>query len=49
MAIRCMITAKDVVAHERLIAREFGVRTLWRCCIAIALRKQTTFLECVLT
>jgi len=47
MAIRGMITGKDVVAHAGLIAREFGVGTLWRCCIAIVLRRRTTFLACI--
>jgi hypothetical protein len=42
-----MITGKDVVAHAGLIAREFGIGTLWRCCKAIALWRRTTFLACV--
>jgi len=47
MAIRGMITGKDVAAHAGLIAREFGIGTLWRCCIAIVLRRRITFLACV--
>ena len=49
MAIRGMITGEDVVAHAGLIAREFGILTLWRCCVAIALRRRTTFLACIST
>jgi len=47
MPIRGMITGEDVVAHAGLIAREFGIGTLWRCCVAIALRRRTTFLACI--
>ena len=47
MTIRGMITGKDVVVYAGLIAREFGVGTLWRCCIAIVLRRRTTFLACI--
>ncbi len=47
MAIRGMITGEDIVAHVGLIAREFGIGTLWRCCVAIALRRRTTFLACI--
>jgi len=47
MAIRGMITSKEIVAHAGLIAREYGFATLWRCCVAIALRRRTTFLACV--
>jgi hypothetical protein len=48
MAIRGIITGKDVVAHARLIAREFGIGALWRCHLD-RLRRPTTFLACVLS
>lgn len=45
--LRGIITTKDVLAHARLIAREFGFSALWRCALAVLLRRRTTFLECV--
>src|SRR5258708_35581105 len=46
MAIRGMITGEDVVAHVGLIAREFGIGTLWRGCGAPALRGGTAIFAC---
>ncbi len=47
MAMRGLITGKDVVANAGTIAREFGIGALWRCCVALALRRPTTFLACI--
>ena len=48
MSISGVITSKDVLRHGGLIFREFGPVAYFRCCVAILLRKQTTFLRCVI-
>jgi len=47
MAIAGVITTKDVLRHSGIIVREFGAAAYVRCCVAILLRKRTTFLICV--
>ena len=47
MAIRGVITGKHVLLNAATIVREFGPRTFLRCCMALALRRPTTFLACV--
>jgi hypothetical protein len=47
MAIRGVITSRDVLLNGATIVREFGPRTYIRCCLAILLRRRTTFLACV--
>jgi len=47
MSISGVITSKDVFRHSGLIVREFGPVAYLRCCVAILLRKRTTFLNCV--
>jgi len=47
MAINGVITTKEVLTHGAVIVREFGPVAYLRCCVAIALRKRTTFLNCV--
>ena len=47
MAIRGVITSRHVLLNAATIIREFGPRTLLRCCVAVALRRPTTFLSCV--
>jgi hypothetical protein len=47
MAIAGVITTKDVLWHTGIIVREFGAAAYVRCCMAIVLRKRTTFLNCV--
>ena len=47
MSIRGVITARHVLGHAGLIAREFGLGVFLRCCVAIALRRPTTFLACI--
>jgi hypothetical protein len=47
VAIAGVITTREVMRHASLIAREFGPRLLWRCAVAIALRRRTTFLALV--
>jgi hypothetical protein len=47
MTIRGTITSRDVLRNGATIVREFGPRALWRCCMAMVLRRQTTFLDCV--
>jgi len=47
MSISGVITSKDVLRHSGLIFREFGPVAYLRCCMAILLRKRTTFLNCV--
>jgi hypothetical protein len=42
-----VITSRDVLLHTRVIVREFGPLAYWRCCIALVLRRRTTFLDCV--
>ena len=48
MAMRGVITARDVILHPALIVSSFGVRSFVRCCWAIAAGRRTTFLDCVL-
>jgi hypothetical protein len=47
MSIAGVITTKDVLRHSGTIVREFGPVAYLRCCVAILLRKRTTFLNCV--
>ena len=47
MSICGVITTKDVLRHGAIIVREFGTAAYLRCCVAILLRKRTTFLNCV--
>jgi hypothetical protein len=42
-----VITTKDVIRHSATIVREFGAGAYFRCCVAILLRRRTTFLNCV--
>jgi hypothetical protein len=47
MGIRGVITTRDVLLNSGLILRCYGPRAYWRCCLAILLQRQTTFLACV--
>lgn len=47
MSICGVITTKDVLRHSATIVREFGPSVYLKCCLAILLRRQTTFLDCV--
>ena len=47
MSIRGVITARHVLGHAGLIAREFGLGPFLRCFIAMVLRRPTTFLACI--
>jgi len=47
MSISGVITTKDVIRHGGIIVREFVSAVYVRCCVAILLRKRTTFLRCV--
>lgn len=47
MSICGVITTKDVLRHSVVIVREFGPGAYLRCCVAILLRRRTTFLDCV--
>ena len=47
MSICGVITTKDVLRHSATIVREFGAGAYLKCCLAILLRRQTTFLDCV--
>jgi hypothetical protein len=47
MSITGVITTRDVLRHGAVIVREFGTAAYLRCCVAILLRKRTTFLNCV--
>jgi hypothetical protein len=47
MTICGVITTKDVLRHSATIVREFGAAVYIRCCMAILLRRRTTFLNCV--
>ena len=47
MSICGVITTKDVLRHGAIIVREFGTAAYLRCFMAILLRRQTTFLNCV--
>ena len=47
MSIGGVITTRDVLRHSATIVREFGAVAYFRCCLAIVLRKRTTFLNCV--
>jgi hypothetical protein len=41
-----LVTTRDVLRFAPQIARDFGPGTLLRCCVAVAKRKKTTFLQC---
>jgi len=47
MSIAGVITTRDVLRHSATIVREFGAAAYLRCCVAILLRRRTTFLNCV--
>ena len=47
MSIVGVITSKEVLRHGGTIVREFGATAYLRCCLAILLRRRTTFLNCV--
>jgi hypothetical protein len=47
MSICGVITTRDVLRHPGIIVREFGTAAWLRCCVAILLRRRTTFLNCV--
>lgn len=47
MTICGVITTKEVLRHGATIVREFGAGAYFRCCVAILMRKRTTFLNCV--
>ena len=47
MSICGVITTKDVLRHSGTIVREFGTVAYIRCCVAILMRRRTTFLNCV--
>ncbi len=47
MTIRGTITSRDVLLNGATIVREFGPRALLRCCMAMVLRRRTTFLDCL--
>jgi hypothetical protein len=47
MAIRGVITSRDVLLNGATILREFGARAYLRCCVAMLLRRPSTFLECL--
>jgi len=47
MSIGGVITTRDVLRYGGIIVREFGTAAWLRCCVAILLRKRTTFLNCV--
>jgi hypothetical protein len=47
MSICGVITTRDVLRHGPTIVREFGAAAYLKCCVAILLRRRTTFLSCV--
>ncbi len=47
MSIAGVITTRDVLRHTATIVREFGPQAFLKCCVAILLRRRTTFLNCV--
>jgi len=47
MSIGGAITSRHVLRHALVVVREFGLGAFLRCCLVIALRRKTTFLECV--
>ena len=47
MAIRGVITTKEVLRHTAIIVHEFGAGAYLRCCLAIVRRQRTIFLNCV--
>ena len=47
MAIRGVITSRDVLLNGPTILREFGPRAYFRCCVALLLHRSSKFLECV--
>ena len=42
-----VITGRHVIRHGAVIVREFGAAAYFRCCMALLLRRKTTFLDCV--
>ena len=46
MTICGVITTRDVLRNSGVILREFGAAAYLRCCLAIVLRRRTTFLHC---
>ena len=47
MSIQGVVTSRDVLRHPLLIISSFGFVAYARCCRALVLREQTTFLRCV--
>jgi hypothetical protein len=47
MAIRGVITSREVLLKGPTILREFGPRAYLRCCVAMLLGRPSTFLECI--
>ena len=47
MAFDGVITTKEVLRHGAVIVRHFGPVAYLKCCVAILLRRRTTFLNCV--
>jgi hypothetical protein len=47
MAIRGVISSRDVLRNGSTILREFGARAYFRCCVAMLLRRPSTFLDCI--
>ncbi|GAC1338634.1 MAG: hypothetical protein NVS2B9_10060 [Myxococcales bacterium] len=47
MGLRGVVSSTDVIRHGAVILREFGAGAYLRCCLAVLLRRQTTFLDCV--
>lgn len=47
MTIRGTITSRDVLLYVATIVHEFGPGALLRCCVAMVLRRPTTFLDCL--
>ncbi len=45
--INGVITSRDVLRHGAVIVREFGAAAYLRCCVAVLMRRKTTFLDCV--
>jgi hypothetical protein len=43
--MRGVITIRDVLLNLRLVHREFGPRTVWRCLASVLRGRKTTFLE----
>jgi len=47
LVISGVITGRHVIRHGAVIVREFGAAAYLRCCMALILRRKTTFLDCV--